>query len=1460
MSNQLGRISGPLLKDNLLRDGIDLAFENDLLYFDVNTQKIGINSSAPIRDLFVETDVSTTNLIVDNHVTITTIGFIDQSSEIGTLIDDLIFTGTEINFTHTQIGGFDFDVNKITQVESNADIEFRPNGSGIFKVVNDLWVDGSLHVTGDITFDGNITLGSYEDDNVFFSADVASNLLPNLDNTYSLGSVYKKWNFIYADFLNGQVVNTTEVETGSGASLATRQGNIWYVAVNGTYSNVGDHQNGPFGSLEKALSVATFGDTVYVYPGTYYELFPLVVPAGVTVTGTDLRNTVIVPDTASEFEDVFYLNDQSTVQNLTIKNFYFDSINNKGYAFRFAPNIQVVNRSPYIQNISVITKGTVTSISDPLGFLSGDAGKGAYIDGSIADSSSNQASMLFHSATFITPGVDCITMLNGVRVEWLNSFTYYANRGLYAQQGVSGFASLGSIFGAEVRSIGSANVYGTYGAEADGADTLMYLINHNFAYIGTGKDASNDKTLVIQANETVELNSGKIHYTSFDHKGTFRVGDTFFIDLEDGTTSFDLTSVSANTLVGVKLIDGDLITYIDFSKIETGNIEISGNLIRSTTGAINFSAASGETNIDQDVFITKNLSISNNFSIDGQLNLGNAITDTVRFDAEIDDNLDPKLDNTYNLGSSTRNWKNIFTRKVEIADIEIFTNYIRTQVSNSDLELRANGTGSILVENIRANQNVISTDSGNIQINPNTTLDITASTVTTNTPLLYVTNDLYVNTDTIIGTNSSNTVYFKSSVNSSIEPQFDQIYALGDEQRSWNLFTASILLDDIEINDNYIRTTVSNLNLEFKASGTGSIQVEKTYFNENEIYTVGTNLKIEPATTLDITASTTNVNGMFHVTGNVTVDSDITFGDSTSDIITYNSYVNTNIVPQLDSRWDLGDTDRAWNLYTSSILLDDIEINDNYIRTIASNLDLELKANGTGSVIFEKTRVDANRIYTVGTNLKIEPATTLDITSSLTTANGNLFVSNNVVIDSNTTFGNASSDTVIFNNYVATDIIPNIDSTHMLGDTARTWNLYTDKILLDEIEINDNYIITKTSNLNLELKANGTGAVRFEQVDFNENIIRTNGTTNLELRPATTLDIFATTSTVNGNLEVTGNFNFDGTITIGNQATDTIAFLADVDSDLLPDVDNTYDIGSLPRRWHTLWAENGLIGDIEVNTNFIRTVSGNLDLTFQGNSTGGILIEDLRFRSNALESKITNQNITIPMTGTTILDIDKTNALKVATGITADRPTISMLFGDMRFNTSDNLFGGFTTARTTFGGVYSADRLTYARVEPTSNIITFSSQGTTAAYVDSTKMWLNGLQLDSFTVQANVWSTNNINLLFDPDLNNPVEVDNIRFDDNKIINLSNNAITLANTGSQGYVKFNGTYGIVIPAGTQSERPLTPENGTTRWNTEDEYLEIYFSGTWQLATATSGSAFASEAEVEEIGYLYSLILG
>jgi len=54
----LGRISGPMLKANLERLGVDLVFENQFgdnnLYLDVNSRRLGINTNAMPRELTVE--------------------------------------------------------------------------------------------------------------------------------------------------------------------------------------------------------------------------------------------------------------------------------------------------------------------------------------------------------------------------------------------------------------------------------------------------------------------------------------------------------------------------------------------------------------------------------------------------------------------------------------------------------------------------------------------------------------------------------------------------------------------------------------------------------------------------------------------------------------------------------------------------------------------------------------------------------------------------------------------------------------------------------------------------------------------------------------------------------------------------------------------------------------------------------------------------------------------------------------------------------------------------------------------------------------------------------------------------------------------------------------------------------------------------------------------------------------
>jgi len=65
----IGRISGPMLFANLERQGLDLSIDGNLLYFDVNRRRIGVNTSNPEYDIHI-TGVgdSQANVFVNGNV------------------------------------------------------------------------------------------------------------------------------------------------------------------------------------------------------------------------------------------------------------------------------------------------------------------------------------------------------------------------------------------------------------------------------------------------------------------------------------------------------------------------------------------------------------------------------------------------------------------------------------------------------------------------------------------------------------------------------------------------------------------------------------------------------------------------------------------------------------------------------------------------------------------------------------------------------------------------------------------------------------------------------------------------------------------------------------------------------------------------------------------------------------------------------------------------------------------------------------------------------------------------------------------------------------------------------------------------------------------------------------------------------------------------------------------------
>jgi len=100
--------------------------------------------------------------------------------------------------------------------------------------VDALQVDANAVVTGNLTVNGNTTLGNAASDTVTVTADVASPLLPSADDTHDLGAVGSEWRNLYIDGtanIDALVADTADINGGTvdgavigGASAAAITG------------------------------------------------------------------------------------------------------------------------------------------------------------------------------------------------------------------------------------------------------------------------------------------------------------------------------------------------------------------------------------------------------------------------------------------------------------------------------------------------------------------------------------------------------------------------------------------------------------------------------------------------------------------------------------------------------------------------------------------------------------------------------------------------------------------------------------------------------------------------------------------------------------------------------------------------------------------------------------------------------------------------------------------------------------------------------------------------------------------------------------------------------------------------------------------------------------------------------------------------------------------------------------
>jgi hypothetical protein len=459
----------------------------------------------------------------------------------------------------------------------------------------------------------------------------------------------------------------------------------------------------------------------------------------------------------------------------------------------------------------------------------------------------------------------------------------------------------------------------------------------------------------------------------------------------------------------------------------------------------------------------------------------------------------------------------------------------------------------------------------------------------------------------------------------------------------------------------------------------------------------------------------------------------------------------------------------------------------------------------------------------VGINTKTP---TNDLSVNGTTRTTNLYISNSATLGTLTFSGSTVSS---------------LNSTITFSPQGPNATVYQGIALVGNFSLTGNTLSSTNTNGNINFTANGNGSI-----NLNNSV------------------------EITGNLHATGNITADGDITLGNAPTDTITFDAEIASSIIPKLDNTYNLGSPSLKWASVYTNNigttsSTFGNVSISGNTITTTTGDLNLTADG--SGSVQIQNIGINNNVISSIGTNANVVLTPQGTGGVIINGAS-LTIPVGTTVQRPNPATN-GMIRYNTTLSRYEGYigtSSIWAVLGGVSSIDGNTRITPENTpgagDNVIRFYANNTLTAYIDSSKLYTNNFQTNSLEISNSTISA----LTADTDINftttgsGGVVFGNLKFTTNTITNVSANAVTqFVETGS-GYLSIAGTYGVVIPVGTNGNRPPIryTETGMVRFNSELGYVEVFNGVNWTGVAGTSIGVTFSDAT--DIGIEAALMIG
>ena len=438
----------------------------------------------------------------------------------------------------------------------------------------------------------------------------------------------------------------------------------------------------------------------------------------------------------------------------------------------------------------------------------------------------------------------------------------------------------------------------------------------------------------------------------------------------------------------------------------------------------------------------------------------------------------PDVGNTFDLGTGAKPWRVVHAAEFNNGVIRIDDNIITTTVSNADLDLRANGTGNILLANHVTVEGVTSTGAtGTGRFVFDTSPTISGATLTNHVTVEGVTSTGATGTGNIVFSASPTitgtlTIAGNETVTGAITTNdllvnnnatvSGTLYVTGD------IVGGPLRTDDIQIVGNRIETTATNSNFEINTVGTGSIEL----------------------------LANSNVTGTFGVSGLSTLaQAQVT--DLTSGRLTYASTSGRLV-------------DSANLTFTGTLL------------TVTGNETVTGLATLAQAQVTDLT---SGRVTFAGTSGRLQDS------SALTFSNGTLTVGTSVVVS-----GTGGDITMTGGNITGVGSISTVglsvsNNATISGTLYVTGDIVGGPLRTDDIQIVGNRIETTSSNSNFEINTVGTGSI---ELLANSNVTGTFGVSGLStLAQAQVTDLTSgriTYAGASGRLVDSGNLTFSGTL------------------------------------------------------------------------------------------------------------------------------------------------------------------------------------------------------------------------------------------------------------------------------------------------------------------------------------------